>query len=179
MQNFLENKLIFIEEAFKALKNYLKENTSIIENNLVVKDLKSKMTNGNLLITKNSLNNKIKIAKNVVLEDVKIVLNGQDNKLIIEENSKLYDCSIYAKGNNNFIYIGKNCKLQGTYIMCMDDDNSINLNDNCTTNGKFRGDVHLHTMESTHIKLGCNCMLSGNITIRTTDGHSIINRDLL
>ena len=106
-------------------------------------------------------------------------MNGQDNKLIIEENTKLYDCSIYAKGNNNFIYIGKNCKLRGTYIMCMDDDNSITLNDNCTTNGEFWGDVHLHTMESTHIKLGCNCMLSGNITIRTTDGHSIINRDLL
>lgn len=104
-------------------------------------------------------------------------MNGQDNKLIIEENTKLYDCSIYAKGNNNFIYIGKNCKLQGTYIMCMDDDNSITLNDNCTTNGEFWGDVHLHTMESTHIKLGCDCMLSGNITIRTTDGHSIINNE--
>jgi acetyltransferase-like isoleucine patch superfamily enzyme len=158
------------------MKKYIKENDIIVEDSISVTDIKNKLTNGNLLITKKSLNNKINIADNVVLKDVKIVLDGDNNSLTIEDGTQLCDCSFYAKGNNNSIFIGKECNLKGTYFMCMDNDNSIILNDNCTINGEFWGNVYFHTMEKTKIEIGYDCMLSGNITIRTTDGHSIINQ---
>lgn len=153
----------------------LKENIKIVDYNLSVKDLKKNLTNGDVLITKKSLENEIKLGNNTTLEDAKIVLEGNDNVLVIEDETELHDCVIYAKGNNNSIHIGKSCNLQGTYIMCIDDNNSVSLAGNCTINGEFWGNVYLHTMEGTKIKLGYDCMLSGNITIRTTDGHSIID----
>lgn len=156
-------------------KTFIKENTEIIEYDLKPVDLKRQLTNGNLLITKKSLDAKIKIADNCVLQDVKIMLNGNNNILIIEEGTELRDCSVYAGGDNNYIYIGKDCKFKGTHIMCCDYDNSIIIGDETTINGEFWGNTVLHTMEKTKIEIGKDCMLSGNIVIRTTDGHAIIN----
>jgi len=158
-------------------KTFIKENTNIVEYDLEPTDLKRNLTNGNLLITKKSLDAKIKIVNSSVLQDVKIMLNGNNNNLIIEEGAELIDCSIYAGGDNNYIYIGKDCKFKGTHIMCCDDGNSIIIGDETTVNGEFWGNTVLHTMEKTKIEIGKDCMLSGNIVIRTTDGHAIINEN--
>ncbi len=158
-------------------KSFIKEDTIIEEKELGVTDLKKKLTDGNLLVTKQSLNNNIDISIGAILKDVKIVLNGNNNTLKIEEGVLLNDCSIYMSGDENNVYIGKDCKLRGTYLMCIDDKNSIVISDKTTTNGEFWGSVYFHTMEGTSISLGSDCMLSGNIIIRTTDGHAIINKD--
>lgn len=156
-------------------KNFIKADTNIIDYDLKPVDLKKQITNGNLVITRNSLNAKIEIADNSTMIDVKVMLNGNNNNLIIEEGAELIDCSIYAKGDHNTIYIGKRCKLKGTHIMCCDEENSIIIGEKTTINGEFWGNTILHTMEKTRIEIGKDCMLSGNIVIRTTDGHSIIN----
>lgn len=158
-----------------ANKSFIKANTSIIDYELKPTDLKREITNGNLVITKKSLDAKIQIANDSKMVDVKIMLNGNNNSLIIEEGVELFDCSIYANGDNNNIFIGKNCKFKGTHIMCCDEGNSIIIESGTTTNGEFWGNTILHTMEKTKITIGKDCMLSGNIVIRTTDGHSIIN----
>lgn len=156
-------------------KEFIKEDTNIIDDELTVTDLKKKLTNNNLLITKHSFDANLEISNNCTLLDVKIMIKGQNSTLIIEDGAELIDCSIYANGNNNYIFIGKNCRLKGTYIMCCDEGNSIIINESTTTNGEFWGNVFFHTIEQSKIEIGTDCMLSGNIVIRTTDGHAIIN----
>ena len=149
----------------------------ISESDFNVTDLHKHLTNGNIFITKQSLQNDIQICSTDLLNDVIIHCSGENNKIIIEEGSKLISCGIYINGNNNLIKIGKNCKLKGAYLMCIDDFNKITLGNEVSVAGEFWGYVHFHTMEGSSIYLGNDCMLSGNITLRTTDGHAIIDKN--
>ena len=136
------------------------------------KDLKK--TCDKNIITKKTLMSKYKITNSVELFETKISIQ-EDTNLIIGKNSFIESCNIYSSGRKNTIIIGDNCKLKGTNIMCCGDNNKIIIGDEVTINGEFWGNTTLHTMESTKINIGNDCMISGNVVIRTTDGHSIIN----
>lgn len=147
----------------------------ISEKEFLVTDLHKNLTNGNIFITKQSLDCSIQVLSQDLLTDVIIHCSGKNNKIIIEENSNLINCGIYITGDNNTIKIGKDCKLKGTYFMCIENNNEINLENQVTTAGEFWGKVYFHTMEGSKISCGNDCMFSGNIVLRTTDGHAIIN----
>ncbi len=150
---------------------------TISDKNFDVTDLHKNLTNGNVLITRESLKAKLTLGEKNLLKDVKIHANGKQNSLVIGDCNLLDDCGIFIDGNNNSISIGSNCKLRGTFLMCIGDNNNIIIGDETTIYGEFWGNVHFHAMEATSIKLGKDCMLSGNIVLRTTDGHAIIDKN--
>ena len=83
------------------------------------------------------------------LSNCHIIINGNHNKVIIENGVRAIDLMICIEDDNNLIYIGKN-----TWI-----------------NGK----TELAAIEGTEIKIGDNCLLSANITLRTGDSHSVLD----
>ncbi len=153
----------------------LKNNCNIINRDLRITDLNKNLTNGNILVTEESLLAKLKISEKAYLKDVKIMVKGKNSILEIEENVQLENCNIYMNGDYNTIIIKKNCKIRGTYFICVDDGNTIIIDENTTTSGEFWGNVYFHTSEQTKIEIGKDCMFSGNIVVRTNDGHSIID----
>lgn len=153
----------------------IKNNCNIINYDLSVVDLKKDLTDGNILITEESFKSNLQISEKASLKDVKIMVNGKNSLLIIEENSQLENCNIWINGDYNTVKIGRNCNLKGTYFMCCDEGNTIIVDEDTTTNGEFWGNVYFHTFEKSKIEIGKDCMFSGNIVLRTTDGHAIIN----
>ena len=150
----------------------------IVKEPLGMNDIKLVHTKKNILINKSAFKNCIiNINKSSKLNDVRIVINGINNKIIIGENCVLNDCCLYIKGNNNIIKIGNECILKSCYLICRDNDNIIELGNNITTAGNFWGDVILHAIEGTSLIIGNECIISGNIVIRTSDGHSILNNE--
>lgn len=161
----------------KEIKMLNQKDFTIREENFDVTDLHKNLTNGGVLITRETLNADVTIGEENLFKDVKIQATGTKNKILIGDCNSFDDCGIFIKGNNNSIIIGDNCKLKGTQLMCIGDDNKIIIGGETTIYGEFWGKVHLHTMEATTIVLGKDCMLSGNIVLRTTDGHAIIDKN--
>ncbi len=106
---------------------------------------------------------------------LKIFINGKNNKIKIGNNTAINNSCIYIKGNNNEIELGSNCNLKEINIICRNDNNKIKIGNNVSTAGKFWGFVDLHVMDETEISIGNECMISGNIIIRSDDGHPIYN----
>lgn len=102
-----------------------------------------------------------------------IVMVGNDNQVIVDgsELTRLESCHIVIHGSNNKVVIGRSVKTS-VNITIEDDNNSVLLGDG------FRGGANseLAAIEGTTISFGRDCMLSGNITLRTGDSHSILNK---
>ena len=152
-----------------------KADCNVIDYDLKITDMKKNLTEENILITEESFSSNLQISKNSILKDVKIRVRGKNSVLIIEENAELENCNIYINGDYNTVKISKNCKIKGTYFICVDEGNIISIDEDTTISGEFWGNVYFHVSEQTKIEVGKDCMFSGNIVIRTNDGHSIID----
>lgn len=146
------------------------------EKEFKITELKNIVDKDKIFITKGTLEADVKIKNPELLSGVMIVCEGKNNKVYIDENAKLTDCKIYLKGDNNFVYIGKNCKLNNAFFMELYNGGDIQLGDNVTVNGEFWGNVYFHASEYSKISVGNDCMFSGNIIVRTHDGHAILNK---
>ena len=150
---------------------YIKKNPNI--NN--IKDLNFKH---NLILNKGfSINNTIKYDNLSTFNNFKIFITGENNIIDICQNSIIKNSCIYIKGNNNIIKIGNNCTLKEINLVCKNNNNKILIGNNVTTAGKYWGYVDLHVMDETSITIGNECMISGNVVIRTDDGHPIYDEN--
>lgn len=109
------------------------------------------------------------------LKNTKVCFEDRCNSLIVGEHSSFEDCGFYVSGRNNEIIIGSNCRIKGTYFILLGDNNKIIIGDNVTTNGLFWGYNYIHCTEGHTLKIGSDCMFSGDIVIRNSDGHSVIS----
>lgn len=109
------------------------------------------------------------------LKNTKVCFEDVCNSLIVGEHSSFEGCGFYVSGRNNEIIIGSNCRIKGTYFIILGDNNRIIIGDGVTTNGLFWGYNYIHCAEGHTLKIGSDCMLSGGIVIRNSDGHSIIS----
>ncbi|EAL0466941.1 hypothetical protein E7Q78_09250 [Campylobacter jejuni] len=90
---------------------------------------------------------------------------------------------ININGNNNEIKIGKNVYVNRTLnciifkggIGALSDKCKIVIGDNCFFNG---GNISLLCGEmNTHIDIGNDCLFASDITLATSDNHSIFNKE--
>lgn len=117
------------------------------------------------------INNKVSI-NNGFVKKCRIVITGNNNQCIISKHCKIDGLYIYIHGNNNYVYIGENCILEKGSLFVEDDGNCIKIESgNTLCNG-----YHLACIEGTKIIIGKNCLFSSDISIRTGDSHSILDR---
>lgn len=100
-------------------------------------------------------------------------INGKNNRIIINNNCSLNRCQFFISGNNNTIIIGNECRLSKMIFWMQDDNNTIIVGDK-TSIGERTG---LTTLEGTKIEIGKDCMLSFDISVRTSDSHSIMDEN--
>lgn len=98
---------------------------------------------------------------------------GTGNSVIIKENTDLHYSRITFKGSNNKVFIGKNCFLNEMDIIVEGDNNFVIIGDYAFV----MGDTRIYVVDGSTFKMGKGCMLSDHIEIRTTDNHSIIDKE--
>lgn len=139
-------------KQFRAFHNF----NNLNNNKLLFIDKKgNKKTYCNLFSNKNFIveiygkNNTILITNPRCLYNSHIYISGNNNNLTINHTDKNISCDFYLVGNNNLINIGKNFSIESGKILCK----------------------HLNK----RILIGNDCMFSNNITLRTSDSHTIYN----
>jgi len=98
-----------------------------------------------------------------------------NNKIEISENAYLKGCTFEFYGSNNRIFIGKDTVLNCVDFYCEGDGNFIYIDEKTTMTGTKRGCVHLAALEGHSILIGSDCMFADDISVRTSDSHSIVN----
>lgn len=102
-----------------------------------------------------------------------ILCNGTNNKIVVDSGlTRLTNCSIRIIGNNNTIHIGAGCKLNNTSFHIEDNGGRIALGERTIIHGL----THIAVIEGKSVEIGSNCLFSANITIRTGDSHSILDK---
>jgi acetyltransferase-like isoleucine patch superfamily enzyme len=100
----------------------------------------------------NGKNNSIKLRNSAILKHTKITVNGNNNHIIIDENVRVYEnCEFLIEGDNCEIYVGKKTTIGSASIFCGEGNTSISI--------------------------GEDCMLSREVSMNTSDFHSIIDKN--
>lgn len=112
------------------------------------------------------------VRSGAILRKCYFLIEGNNNCIEIDgsELTRLESSHVIIHGDNNKVIIGKSVKTSVS-ITIEDDNNQVILGD------RFRGGANseLAAIEGTTISFGKDCMLSGNICLRTGDSHSILN----
>ncbi|MEX0323065.1 MAG: acyltransferase [Puniceicoccaceae bacterium] len=106
-----------------------------------------------------------------ILRNCNISIHGHSNILKFGKGCRLRNTEIRIEGDNCLIEIGNRCCWSG--ILVAEDDNSeISIGSDSTA-------IHatIVSSEGQPIILGDDCMISKNVDIRSSDGHSIIDPD--
>lgn len=118
---------------------------------------------------------------------------GRRNVLISWSGVFARRCKFINHGKNNEINIGKGCRLNNCKIQIFGDNNTVNIDRDCVGNGMdlwvsngsyvsvghnthFSGKIHIACIEGRKVRIGNQCLFSNEITFRTGDSHSIINK---
>lgn len=123
---------------------------------------------GNIIKGEGSINK-----SEVIMKKTKITINGINNKIIFDKNIRLFNCSFSVSGDNNTIFIGEGCNLTNCNFWMEDSNNIIKLGAKTTING----DTQIACIEGCKVVIGTDCMFSSDISIRTGDSHSIIDKE--
>ncbi|MDO6739089.1 hypothetical protein [Wenyingzhuangia sp. 2_MG-2023] len=119
---------------------------------------------------------KYRIKNNIKLEGsflkkTKFNIKGHNNTVIIGEKARLTNCEIVIIGNNCKIEIGTGSTIiSNTVLWCQDDNSTINIGNDFTMEGG-----HIASTEGELIRIGNDCMFSGEIEIRNGDSHSMVD----
>lgn len=97
---------------------------------------------------------------------------GKNNKIFIEKGAIIKNTAICIEGCNNEIIIHNNVRfIESGRIRIWDSGNRLEIGENTEVVSCFFSIAD----NNTEIKLGKGCLLSANVIIRTSDGHSICN----
>lgn len=123
-------------------------------------------------VSSSGVGNKINFGKSVFKKRVKVKIRGNNNYINILDKCRLRNTTIQIKGHNNSITLGSKVVIyEDVYIMIEGDSTSIVIGNNTTI-----GSAKLFLGEgNTCIKIGNDCMISRNVTMNTSDFHSVID----
>jgi acetyltransferase-like isoleucine patch superfamily enzyme len=174
-QYLKDNSLLNLEK--QELENIWLGVVIVIGNldNILVEanDVENHLTNSN--ISPDSSNNcRLVGMRNEIINksdfyNLNIEVIGNENFIRIDEGTVLPSCSIKIRGNKNVIVISGNCRISGEYLL-EGFQNTIKIGSETTIEH-----ATLSATESKSIEIGKDCMLSNNISIQTSDSHSIIS----
>lgn len=125
---------------------------------------------------------------------VEINDTGRDNRIeIAQDVSRTGPLRIVITGNDNHLRIGAGTRLGSGLIEIRNHQSAIDIGASCVISGELRlratatrleiGDettmmgAHITLHEAGTIRLGRDCMLSGNIWMDVSDMHSILEAD--
>lgn len=101
------------------------------------------------------------------------IKRNEGNIVVIGKNSQLFSCCFLMNGSNNSVKIGNNVLLNGVTFWIKGNNNEIIIGD-YTTVGK---NTEFAALETTKIIVGEDCMFSHDIQVRTSDSHSILDKE--
>lgn len=107
------------------------------------------------------------------LQKCNIEICGDNNTIIISPKCYLIETSIKIFGNNNTIKLDRQVCAHYGELYIEDDNGEIEIGDNTLITGQ----THLAVIEGTKIIIGCDCLFSSNIDLRTGDSHSILDEN--
>jgi acetyltransferase-like isoleucine patch superfamily enzyme len=102
----------------------------------------------------------------------KFKIKGLDNKLKFGKGCTIRNTNIQIYGNNNFISFGNNVKVYEKLKILIESNNCTLYIGNNTTIGSAK--IQLGE-KKTKVLIGEDCMLSREITINTSDFHSVLD----
>ena len=97
---------------------------------------------------------------------------GNGNSLVIEEGCRLNKCLICFTGNGNSLLIKRDSVCENVEIFISDGGETV-IGNNAHTSGP----MHIACVEGKKVSIGERCMFAGNLVIRTSDSHSIIDEN--
>ena len=139
-----------------------------MQNNILIKILRflGKIMSG----TKKIAGKKNTIKNCGILSNVRYDIVGDENSVYISKGSTISDTHIYIRGSNNRLVIGQNVEYSGGALWFEGDNCLIDIGKNTTVLSAC-----LQVIESNRkIVIGSDCMFSVNITVWTSDFHSIV-----
>lgn len=116
-------------------------------------------------------NNEFIFPDSAKISTTEIKITGSNNKIILKEGVTLRNLLIHIRGSNHTITIGEDARVIG-HVLIKGKGQTIDIGDRTT----FQN-VYLLAQEGKNIKIGADCMFSYDITVRTTDAHSVINAE--
>lgn len=102
----------------------------------------------------------------------KIINHGKNNKIIFNRGCRVYNSRIQFFGNNNSVIIDNDCVLKNVDVW-IDGGAVIEVGHNT----HFTGAIHIACVEGKKVHIGSRCLFSDQITLRTGDSHSILDKD--
>jgi len=118
--------------------------------------------------------NQIAIDRHANVNHCNFRIIGNGNRVIIDERVNLSGVLFTIAGDNNLIHISECCKFENGCVLWIEDNYcKIEV-------GKHSTFVQVHlaaTENNSSIIIGENCMFSNDIDIRTSDSHSIIDKN--
>ncbi len=121
-------------------------------------------------------NNTISIGNNSVLSgNCSIRIIGDNNVISVGDNCNITYSSIYIKGNNNSIVIGEKVTAVYTSFLLENNSNVLNVKDCTSIHGRVNGITEFVLDETTSITIEEDCMISNDVSFRSTDSHSVLN----
>ncbi|MBB4642378.1 acyltransferase [Rhizorhapis suberifaciens] len=97
------------------------------------------------------------------------IARGSGNIIDIGEGAK-FNGNILIRGDNNKITIGKQCQWKGQ-IVVKGNGQTVHIGDHSTSR-----DCYILCQENCNVTIGKWCMFSRQVEVRTTDAHSVIDR---
>lgn len=193
LETFIKDNRYLVLLSIK-LRNDLKlkqnslavENLHFCKNKISIMDKNSKLLFSkesfmrNSIVSINGNDNLINIDCKTTLygeNEQTIYIDGKGNKINIGSNCKLTRARFFIRGNNNIISIGNNCSAYNVEFHVEQNDNKILIKNNTSMHGREGEPIHMAVDEGSKIIIGNDCMLSNGIQIRSTDSHSIIDKE--
>ncbi len=108
-----------------------------------------------------------------LLKRSRIEAHGLGNSIEIGQLTRMTGTTIFIKGNNNKVIIDDENGFENCSIWIEDDNNEIHIG----RHNRFFKNSHLAALEGTKITIGCDGLFAPDVQIRTSDSHSIIDKD--
>lgn len=114
---------------------------------------------------------------NADISDLRVAASDSGNIIKVGENVKLKDVGVVFRGTGNTLIIKDDCEIENSYFVMKGDSNTIVLGNGCKCIGSFWGDFIINVKCGHTISLGSGCIASGDVVIRNSDGHDILDRE--
>lgn len=114
-----------------------------------------------------------KRVNNPKLKNVKVIFRGKNNYIEIQEPFSVSRKMIFSCCGNSIVKIGKYNKYTECEIY-IGNNTTLEIGNNTTIGG---GQLVLYPGPNTKIKIGNDCMISTDVSIRTSDGHTIYSTE--
>lgn len=131
------------------------------------------MSINGLVVDESGLNNQINVEVGTKFEKSNIFINGNNNKVILGSALIYKNLKLKLKGNNKTIQIKPSDKKIENFKWVTIRGNNQTL---CIGRNLCVGGLEIQMNDGNeHCSIGDDCLLSWNIKIRTSDGHSVVD----